>query len=249
MAERFFYEPLRDVAHNLDCNLRSLATSILPHYHQAVEISCILQGEIEFRVGEKSRLVTAGDITFVPPYVVHSSSTSDCCDAAVLIIPHRYFADFEAMMGGDSFSFLCDKQKNTEITRLICELAERQAQGRPTNEVLLRSYAERVLGLIADGYEAEPTDTKQHSLVMQIIEYVEENCAEGFSLAEIAAHFGYSKYHFSRLFHAAFHCSLPAFVNAVRVRRVESADADRPKSERILDAGFGSLSGFYRSKK
>lgn len=249
MPKHSFYEPQRDVKHNLDCNYRSLATSILPHYHQAVEISCILQGEIEFRVGEKSRHVTAGDITFVPPYVVHSSTKSELCDAAVLIIPHHYYADFEKMMGNKSYSFLTDKEKNRAITALIAELADRQASGAPINELLLRSFADMVLGLIADGYEPEPQAGKSSSLVLQIIEYVEQHYAESISLSSLAAHFGYSKYHFSRLFHAAFHCSLPAYINSVRVRKVEATSGTGRKSDRILDAGFGSLSGFYRNKK
>jgi AraC-like DNA-binding protein len=242
-----FYEPLRDVAHNLDCNYRSLATSIAPHFHQAIEISCILSGEIDFTVGTKTQHVGVGDITFVPPYVVHSSSKSDLCDAAVLIIPRTFFADFESMMGDRSFAFLCDKEANTRILSLITELADRKKQGDTINEILLRSYADRVLGLIADAYTPEPLDRKQGNLIVSIISYIEEHCTEKLTLAAIASHFGYSKYHFSRLFHTTFHCSLPTYINAVRARRV--AGCEGKKSDRILDAGFGSLSAYYRAKR
>ena len=36
-------------------------------------------------------------------------------DAAVLIIPRHYYADFEAMMAGSSFSFLCNKERNAHL--------------------------------------------------------------------------------------------------------------------------------------
>ena len=69
MSNNSFYEPQRDVQHNLDCNYRSLATSITPHFHQAIEISYILSGGIDFTVGSETVTVGEGDITFVPPYV------------------------------------------------------------------------------------------------------------------------------------------------------------------------------------
>ncbi len=248
MSNNSFYEPQRDVQHNLDCNYRSLATSITPHFHQAIEISYILSGGIDFTVGSETVTVGEGDITFVPPYVVHSSSTSERCDAAVLIIPRHYYADFEAMMAGSSFSFLCNKEANIPIAALIAELADRQEAGGGINEILLRSYADRVLGLIADSYPPEKIDSKNNDLILKIIHYVDAHAAENITLDSIAAHFGYSKYYFSRLFHAAFHCSLPTYVNAVRVRRVANADKGR-KGDRIFDAGFGSLSAYYRAKK
>ncbi len=247
MPNSSFYEPLRDVEHNLDCNYRSLATSIVPHFHQAIEISCILAGEIDFTVGAETVTVGVGQITFVPPYVVHSSSRSERCDAAVLIIPHHYYEDFEKLMGNGTFSFLCDHAKNLPITTLVCELADRQKKGDEINEILLRSYADRVLGLIADRYTPEKLDKKNHDLILNIINYIDVHFAEDITLSSISAHFGYSKYYFSRLFHAAFHCSLPAYVNTVRSRHVSATQGK--KSECILDAGFGSLSAYYRANR
>lgn len=247
MPNSSFYEPQRDVEHNLDCNYRSLATSIAPHFHQAIEISCILAGEIDFTVGSKTMTVCAGQITFVPPYVVHFSSKSERCDAAVLIVPHRFYADFEKIMGNGTFSFLCDTTLNVPIIQLVRELADRQQKGDAINEILLRSYADRVLGLIADIYPPEQADNKNNALILEIINYVEEHFAEDITLSSISAHFGYSKYYFSRLFHAAFHCSLPTYVNAVRVRCVNAARGK--KIDCILDAGFGSLSAYYRAKR
>ena len=247
MKQISFYEPLRDVEHNLDCNLRSLACSIEPHFHQAIEISCILAGEIDFTVGAQTRTVRAGDITFVPPYVVHSSSKSELCDAAVLIIPRAFYADFEGMMGDGGFSFLCERTANEKIIALVTELADRIATGDAINGILLRSYADRVLGLIADTYAPEQIDRKHSELILRIIDYIDTHYAEELTLSSLAAHFGYSKYYFSRLFHATFHCSLPAYVGAVRARRVAAAKGK--KSDRIFDAGFGSLSAYYRAKK
>lgn len=248
MEKKIFYEPERDVRHNLDCNRRELGTSILPHFHRAIEISVILEGEIDFAVGRVSRHVGPGDITFVPPYTLHSSSKSPHCEAAVLIVPHRYFADFEAELDGRSFSFLCDRAANRDIAAAVLSLCERLKQAPPPNDTLLRGYADTVLGLIADRYEAEAHDSRGSELVIDIIRYIDEHCTEPITLAALAAHFGYSKYHFSRLFHSTFHCSLPHYVNAVRLRRVAACD-DTKKSEAILQGGFGSLSAFYRAKK
>ena len=68
-------------------------------------------------------------------------------------------------------------------------------------------------------------------------------------LEQIASHFGYSKYHFSRMFHQYFRCSLSEYVNRLRVSeviRVQKQNPDGKLFTVILEAGFSSIQTFYR---
>ena len=81
-----------------------------------------------------------------------------------------------------------------------------------------------------------------------ILQYIEDHYNETITLDEISRHFGYSKYYFSRLFNRTFHCTLNAYINSVRVRAVSKMPEEQSKTEKIIEAGFNSLSSYYRTK-
>jgi mannose-6-phosphate isomerase-like protein (cupin superfamily) len=57
-----------------------------PHiHHEHDEIIVFLEGEADFRIGDRSRLVRAGDVVTVPAGVVHATynAHTDCLVAAV----------------------------------------------------------------------------------------------------------------------------------------------------------------------
>ena len=57
----------------------------------------------------------------------------------------------------------------------------------------------------------------------------------------------YSKYYFSKLFNKLFGCTLKNYVNTVRCGMIEN-DKEKGVSNAILNAGFNSLSSYYKFK-
>lgn len=246
MINQPFYEPTRDLVHNLDVHYRSI-NNVPYHFHQAVEIICVLSGETDFQVGQTQRRISRGDIVFVPPLFAHRSLSAGDCTAVVLILPKRYHLNYEQAADGKGFTFLCDKQKNSDVIQRIEELATRQTLGE-VPEFLSHAYSDMVLGLILDRYEPTVLDNGSNDLVISVINYIDEHYKDDITLEKISSHFGYSKYHFSRLFNATFKCSLPSYVNAVRARAVTKSDT-QSKTKAIIDSGFNTLSTFYRARK
>lgn len=242
-----FYEPQRDVVHDLNCNYRKI-NNITPHFHQAIEITCVLSGTVNFFVGGKSKLLSAGDIAFTPPYSVHYTQSAEDVTAVVLIVPKRYFEQFMKATDGASYSFLMDKEKNADIFSVIHEIGKRDKISNMP-EILRNAYANMVLGLILERYEPEIHSDIHQDIAVEIISYIDEHFREEITLDKISAHFGYSKYYFSRLFNRIFSCNLNTFVNSVRARAIDKDNSNENKTKVIMGSGFNSLSSYYRFKK
>lgn len=242
---KFNYEAERDVVHDLNCMKRTIRR-ILPHFHQAIEITCILKGSSEFFIGDKSMVLHEGQMFFVPPYTRHRSFTEVHCEGVVLIIPKKYYEDFEAEMGDATYSFLLDVEKNKPLRQLLEQCYDDVDH---LNELMRKAYANMVLGMICRSYTPEKKVKDHDDISLDIIHYVEEHYAENITLESISQHFGYSKYYFSRLFNRLFNCTLNSYINSVRLRAIEEMPNDENKTKKIIEAGFNSLSSYYRAKK
>ena len=106
-----------------------------------------------------------------------------------------------------------------------------------------------VLGLIARTYEPEEIQNNHRDISLEIIHYVDAHYTEKITLDAISQHFGYSKYYFSRLFNRLFHCTLNNYINAVRLRAIEEMQGEENQTRKITEAGFNSLSSYYRARK
>ena len=243
------YEPLRDVAHTIDCNIRSI-DEFPVHFHQSVEITYMISGVTEFHVGTESYEFTPGQITFVPEYVVHyTRKTSERYGntlAAVLIVPKKYYEKFAAFTGNATYSYLTDAEKNKEIGSYMIKLANTI---KTSSEFVTRAYADLILGLIAEKYEPSKVGGGNNDLMANVIRYIDEHYNEKLTLDGLAAYFGYSKYYFSRLFNRTFNCSLTSYVNSVRARAVDEKNGSGKKTDIIIESGFGTLSSYYRAIK
>lgn len=239
-----YYESTRDVDHTVNCKYRTITErSVGPHFHQSIEITYILSGALDFHIGAQCFRAEKGQITFVPSGYVHFCGNGTA-ETVVLIIPKKYYEKYDEVLHGYGYFFLGNAQVNARIGALMCELAD----GREgMNELLLYAYTDMVLGLIVQNYEPARLASAHDDLMLKIIEYIDKNYRDAITLDSISAHFGYSKYYFSRLFNRIFGCTLNGYINSVRARAIQPNAAGK-KTAAILDAGFGSLSGYYRMK-
>ena len=190
--------------------------------------------------------LSEGQMFFIPSYVKHRSLTDGYCEGVVLIIPKKYYEDFEKEMDDKTYSFLPDVKKNKPMRALMEDC---HANINHSNELMKKAYANMLLGMICRSYEPEEKQIFHNDISINIIRYVEEHYMENITLENISKYFGYSKYYFSRLFNKLFNCTLNAYINSVRLRAIEEMPGDTNKTKKITDVGFNSLSSYYRAKK
>lgn len=84
------------------------------------------------------------------------------------------------------------------------------------------------------------------------VDYIENNMDKEFTLAEIAAVAGFSKYHFHRIFYTFTGESLFQFIQRLRLEKAATLllnDPARTVADIALECGFGNSSSFAKSFK
>ncbi|MBQ2707391.1 MAG: helix-turn-helix transcriptional regulator [Clostridia bacterium] len=94
-----------------------------------------------------------------------------------------------------------------------------------------------------------PTNLAHAKLIDQVLTYLRKHLAEKLSIGDVAAAFGISESSLSKMFRSMVGMSFPEFVRRLRVNRVIDiiCDGDTGVLDAAMEAGFGSISGFYKS--
>jgi quercetin dioxygenase-like cupin family protein len=90
IAEGLFFRPV--FAENLSLNFVTFPpnSGFPPHGHAEEQISIVREGEMEFTIGEMTRLVGPGDVIVFPPHVIHEGRTfGDSCRIIDIFSPPR----------------------------------------------------------------------------------------------------------------------------------------------------------------
>ena len=106
-----------------------------------------------------------------------------------------------------------------------------------------------ILGLILKNLPLVDNTNKNAKIISSIIQYVNDHYAEKLTLDDVAKHFGYSKYYFSKLFNKNFICHFSDYVNHVRCRAIITILNSIPNQTiltTIMNSGFSSPSAFYK---
>lgn len=86
---------------------------------------------------------------------------------------------------------------------------------------------------------------------MFICEYIDSHCTDELSIENVAAQIGFSKYHFSRLFHQFTNASFYKYLSQKRISFAENMliTSDVTVTEVAASSGFPSVSAFIRMFK
>lgn len=239
------YEPILDVNQRVSKKLYKNSAAIT-HFHQSIELIYCHKGKLKIGCGTDSYEIKKNEIAFCPSYFPHSVEPLEQSLSTTYIIPYNYFKPFS----DNKIFLLYKKLDNVSVNKKILSAIEDSGAAlihQPN--LLLQGYVNVILGLIKENYESADFGSVKIELMMEIIDYINENSKEKITLDSLSKHFGYSKFYFSRLFNKTFNCTLNFYINQVRKNKVLlEMDSDKKITDIILDNGFGTISTFYRTK-
>lgn len=216
------------------------------HFHAQIEILCVTKDCITVTVNGETERLCAGSISVSGSYDVHSYLVEGDGAGTVLIFPIEYLQRYFAYIKDRVVTrhFICDKNVYSAITDLI-NLYKKQTV---FNRLFDEGWVNTVMGVLSNVLEYAPAHSGGRVDAMrEVLTYIRDHYEEDLSLKEISRKFGYSPYHFSRLFNSFANVSLKQYVNSVRL---EAALNKLKNGESITDAafnsGFGSMRSFYR---
>lgn len=221
------------------------------HFHAAVEVYFLLDGNMEAEINGKTFKMEAGDISIANPFEIHKYNRIDSAHVAVLIFSNKYLSDFKSEYGGKIFkSHLTDKEYNKSIFESLRDVPFSFTDAA-LPPLARKAYANLVMSKIISRYGLI-TPNVSHNQIMEIVSYIYKNYNQKITLETLSKEFSYTKTSISRLLSKYLKTDLRCFINNLRVEQAEILLSD-PKFSHysILEiasmCGFDSAATFYRS--
>ena len=236
------------------------------HWHEEMEITLIMEGMSDYRVGQRSFRAQEGDVILVPPYCTHSAFE----------IPDK-------TMVSDSLVFHLDllgaQGQDLSASRYLRPLAEGQLQmpevirradrgydrireaflealeffrsRPPFYEMWLREKLLHTIILLFEfGYIRESGERRSQPAGRQqlkaVLQYVAEHYREKIRIADLAGMSGFSESYFMSFFRQYVGMSCIQYINHYRIQKAAHAleETSEPVMEIAMDHGFDNISYF-----
>lgn len=225
----------------------------MPHYHESIEMICMLKGSSTAHIGEHTFLVKAGEICFSNKFQNHFyEKQSNDLEALCIVLSHDFTHHYR--------QYFKDKNppafmQNTEANKEIISLVQKWLDEKDKTFLLNCAYANLLFDVISKSYPLTElkTTTAEH-IAIKFIDYIENNYRSDISLVTMAKYFGYTKEYCSKMFNKTVGQHFNTFLNTIRIKKVEEImnshdGSNRKITDVIYECGFNNPVTFYRHYK
>ena len=246
--------------------LQKKATESFPlHWHDEIEISFVLSGELSLMLDGEDLAVKAGDVLFINSGDSHYFRPSDAEVITIIFSPDI----LSGTAGSDSIisgvrERLGRLSKTTEHwnaeakEELISYIKELSALSKESfsYELMVRSIVFRIVAMITDEtynpISEKKTSVSEQSKVRDriaaVFSYIEAHYKDSISLPDAAEASGYVPTYFSRVFKSCTGMTFYDYLTIFRIRKAEIALVSTSSSIQSIatEAGFSSVKTFDR---
>lgn len=215
-----------------------------PHFHKSAELIYVVTGEKKVRIGSRELTLSEGQMAVVPPCEMHTFLPSVCGVQIVLSVLPRYCEQFSKTCDRALPSDYVYSDERRELLPFFLEAEHNKS------ELFLLGLANLAFARFCSAVRfSARVDKSARNKLEEIYNYIEENYADDISLERIAAHFGYSKNHFSVLFKKNFNMGYNCYLNNTRVVKSVKYLKDHSIYEVSLISGFKSPQQYHLNFK
>lgn len=224
------------------------------HFHAAMEVYYILEGEIEAVVNEETFLVKKGDILVINPFEVHEYKQISKAYVAVFIFSEKYLSDFNELYKNQKLkNHLTDKIKNQSIYDVLKDIKPSFYNNTALSVLGKKGYVNLFLEKIVKGY-GTVSKYDSGSNITEILKFIYNNYNDKITLDTLAKKFNYSKTSISRMLSKYLHTDIRCFINNLRAEQADILLKNQKFSSQTIiqiaySCGFDSPATFYRAYK
>lgn len=253
MKELSLYENVPPQRNNFTVSFKEYIgqSTLLPHWHEHIELLYFLDGECDIIVGGKQFKATAGDLVTVNAAEVHSfTATAGIRYYCVLIYP-EFFGDIE--FSGVKIKNLIER--DAFVSECFGDMRAENENGGLCGGMMLKSHTYRLVSYLAESF-TEHTARKQEikksseqlDRLTGVIDYVAAHYRERISTADLAALCYLTESHFCRFFKRMTGKSAINYINGYRAERasVLLSETSETVSEIASCVGFDDTNYFSR---
>lgn len=230
------------------------------HWHQGLEAIHIIRGGGTFQVEDQHYMLSDNDSLLISPYQMHQGRTVDHSQGMVKIISVTFNNEVIGRIYpfADRFLFsLSAPNANVEdrknLDYLMIRIGSLYEQQDTASAFLLNATLFQLLHLLYTrftiGVRPPESIRSGRNVTRQILGYLANHHAENLTERTVAAYFGYSREHFSRLFRKTTGTTFKSYLTKLRLAeaRTNMDRSNGPISGIAADAGFPSLTSFTRA--
>jgi len=227
-------------------NTRFHRVAFEPHFHKSAEILYVLEGSVNCTVGNRNRMLSAGEFGLCLPYEIHSYSPQGDCLYWVLVFSedhaHTFIRDMQNRTG-ETFAFTCSET----VQKL---LAEKLMNADPPAPYAVKACIYALCSEYLASVRLIRQD-KKTARIHEMIDYIQQNYRKNITLADAAAFLGYDYHYVSRYFKQLFNMSFKEFLNLYRLQTAAELlqDSTRQITDISFESGFQSVRAFNAAFK
>lgn len=221
----------------------------IPHFHDSIEMVCLLSGSADILIGGENYTLTAGDFAIAMPNVLHGYYREEDVDAFLLIVPRRYCDAYAAILETHTVQtpVVRAAQHDGRLTARIRELIRAYKSTSPFRREILDGCFTVLFGEIFSYTGMAESRKTPEETERRLIAYCLENYAQEISLDLLADTLHVSRSYISYIFSNKLHVSLPDFIGSLRIAEAKrQIERGAGITEAAFGAGFSSIRTFNR---
>lgn len=228
--------------------------SVAMHWHRSVELFYVMEGGLDFFIGEKHYPMKAGEFILVNSNELHAINAPIPNETIVLQIPVSAFAGFTREDGLITFHKSVEGQDAglMEMMKGMYFTYQEKAYGC---EMKVKSEFYQLLYLLVTEYRIENAgeertrQNKNLNRLSMITGYIRENFQQEISLNGVAKHFGFAPTYLSRMFREYAGISYKTYLQNLRTEYgfKDLVETDLSISQIAMKNGFPNSKSFSES--
>lgn len=245
--------PIRIV---IDDQISMVRGRLMPHWHDEIEIDCVLKGTVYYTTEGVTYQLSQGDVIVVDSGIIHSGRCSDGktieeTQAEVMTIQINKDVFHYSRYADPSFEVFLPKEENAEVRTILMEIKSIYQQQSPYYEMILNSNLLKLGYYLLKNHTVQSRSSRAVSStnneIKEALKYIEEHCREKLNLEDIAGQLKYNASYFSRRFHQYTGFTFVEYLNRCRTALAAGMllDSDKNVSDIALDCGFPNVSSLF----
>lgn len=244
--------------------------TVTAHWHEEAEFTLITKGSGIYQVQLETYEVSAGDLLFLPPAVLHSITA--CPGTTLESETYVFHMNFPGMGIADICSvryltplanqklippvlFGPEHMLHPALSRLFHEINLTYAEAKVGYELMLKADFLKLIALLLpcckEGSSRPHLQTEHTAKLKAVLEYIELHYMEDLSIPELSKLCYFSEYHFMRFFKKYVGMSCLEYIKNFRLEKAaeQFEQGETSTLEVSLSVGFHNLSYFHREFK
>lgn len=226
------------------------------HWHSAIEIFAVFDGQIRFFLNDEEYLLEAGEFILINSNEIHSIFSPRQNKTIVIQIPVSTFEHYYTSESFISFTHILTS-RNEEIMGLIADMYTTYLKQECGYEFHVQSIFYKILGILVKDYRITRVSPellrsyKKLNHLTDITDYIKKNYQKDLSLESLVEIFGYSPTYLSKMFLKYAKINYRDYLQNVRLNHAyqELMETDHMLNDIAVNHGFANSKAFAKAFK